>query len=116
MPREISRAAGATEQALNGQVWTAAWQCRTARRVARTRALFAEGRPLMTGVDGRLRHELRATWLGGDAHSRQDRARTSSMSVDRRPKLGALDAAAIGWQRAPMEAVTTPPEARGPEN
>ena len=33
--------------------------------VRRTRALFAEGRPLCDAVQGRLRYELRATWLGG---------------------------------------------------
>ena len=32
---------------------------------ARTRALFTPGRRVCDGVDGRLRFELRATWLGG---------------------------------------------------
>ena len=31
----------------------------------RTRALFTTGRRVCDGVDGRLRYELRATWLGG---------------------------------------------------
>jgi phytoene synthase len=33
--------------------------------IGRTRALFVEGRPLCDAVRGRLKHELRATWLGG---------------------------------------------------
>ena len=33
--------------------------------VQRTRALFAAGRAVCDGVDGRLRWELRLTWLGG---------------------------------------------------
>jgi hydroxysqualene synthase len=33
--------------------------------VDRTRQLFAEGRPLCDALHGRLRYELRATWLGG---------------------------------------------------
>ncbi len=33
--------------------------------VGRTRQLFAAGRPLCDAVAGRLRYELRATWLGG---------------------------------------------------
>jgi hydroxysqualene synthase len=33
--------------------------------VERTRQLFAEGRPLCDALRGRLRYELRATWLGG---------------------------------------------------
>ena len=37
-----------------------------AAAVARTRALFDAGRPAVRrAVDGRLRYELRATWLGG---------------------------------------------------
>jgi squalene synthase HpnC len=33
--------------------------------VARTRQLFLSGRPLCDALHGRLRYELRATWLGG---------------------------------------------------
>jgi hydroxysqualene synthase len=33
--------------------------------VGRTRQLFAAGRPLCDALRGRLRYELRATWLGG---------------------------------------------------
>lgn len=36
-----------------------------AAAVERTRTLFDSGRPLCDAVSGRLRYELRATWLGG---------------------------------------------------
>ena len=35
------------------------------RVAARTRLLFDAGRDVCDGVRGRLRHELRLTWLGG---------------------------------------------------
>ena len=44
---------------------TAAWQAALRDCGARTRALFERGRPVCDGVSGRLRYELRATWLGG---------------------------------------------------
>ena len=42
-----------------------AWRAVLADVVSRTRALFDEGRPLCDALHGRLRYELRATWLGG---------------------------------------------------
>ena len=44
---------------------TPEWQRALATAAARTRLLFDEGRSVCDGVDGRLRYELRATWLGG---------------------------------------------------
>lgn len=44
---------------------TPAWRAALRASVARTRALFDHGRPLCDAVSGRLRYELRATWLGG---------------------------------------------------
>ena len=38
---------------------------RSHERHARTRLLFEEGRPVVRRCRGRLRYELRATWLGG---------------------------------------------------
>lgn len=62
--------------------------------IRRTRALFEAGRPVCDAVGGRLRYELRATWLGGvrvldrveQAAARDDRAR---------PSLGAADVPAL---------------------
>ncbi len=56
---------------------------------ARTRALFEEGRPLCDAVRGRLRYELRATWLGGVRIL--DRLERTQFDPARRPTLGAAD-------------------------
>jgi hydroxysqualene synthase len=59
--------------------------------IARTRELFAAGRPVCDGVRGRLRYELRATWLGGVRIL--DRVeRSLPQPVDKRQTLGMLDA------------------------
>lgn len=60
--------------------------------VARTRALFMEGRPLCDAVGGRLAYELKATWLGG--MRLLDRLESGAV----RPRLSARDLAPIGWK------------------
>jgi phytoene synthase len=61
-----------------------------AAAIRRTRALFDAGRPLCDAVRGRLRYELRATWLGGVRIL--DRVQRSRLDVvNSRPVLGALD-------------------------
>jgi squalene synthase HpnC len=65
LPAEESQRHGAGEHDLAAGVLTAAWREALAAAVDRTRALFQAGRPLCSAVDGRLRFELRATWLGG---------------------------------------------------
>src|SRR5262245_11282511 len=67
------------------------------RASARTRALFDAGRPVCDGVEGRLRHELRATWLGGTRIL--DRLADVQYDVIRaRPALGILDAPWFAWR------------------
>ena len=63
-PRRTRRR-GAELAALDRGEWTAEWQQALASCAARTRALFDRGRAVCDGVTGRLRFELRATWLGG---------------------------------------------------
>jgi len=59
--------------------------------------LFARGRAVCDGVRGRLRYELRFTWLGGHrVLERVNDARGSLMTY--RPTLGAADVPAILWQ------------------
>jgi squalene synthase HpnC len=65
-------------------------QAAVASAARRTRALFDEGRPVCDAVSGRLRYELRATWLGG-VRILQKVAR--SRDPHERPRLGAGDAA-----------------------
>ncbi len=75
-------------------VITPQWQRALATAVARTRLLFDEGRYVCDGVSGRLRYELRATWIGGTRIlDRIERSRFDVMR--RRPTLGVRDAILI---------------------
>jgi hydroxysqualene synthase len=97
VPREVLVAAGADDLSLDRREWTPAWQAALRDVAARTTALFDEGRPLVDGVTGRLRHELRATWLGGMRIL--ERLEHNDFDVfNRRPHLGMADAAVIGWR------------------
>ena len=64
VPLEDIAAEGARLQDLDDRRLSRPWQ-RVLRRVAiRTRAYFDAGKDVCDGVSGRLRHELRFTWLG----------------------------------------------------
>jgi squalene synthase HpnC len=88
---------GAREQTLGERRLSPEWRAAMAVCVARTRALFDQGRAVADLVGGRLRWELRATWLGG--RRILDRLEAADYDVFRaRPTLGSRDAVAIGWQ------------------
>jgi hydroxysqualene synthase len=96
VPTEEHEAAGASLESLDREEWTNAWAATLARCVPRTRALFKRGRPVADAVRGRLRWELRATWLGGMRIL--DRLERSGYDVFReRPTLGAGDVPSIAW-------------------
>ena len=88
LPLEECARAGADERDLDAARWTPAWQAALDAAVARTRALFARGRPLCDAVSGRLRWELRLTWLGGSRAL--DKVQRSNV-LDHRPHLSAGD-------------------------
>ena len=93
----IRRAAGANPDDLGRRRISREWRSALTRAAAETRALFLTGRPLPNAVSGRLRWELRATWLGGTRIL--DRLERSGFDVFRaRPTLGWLDALPIGWR------------------
>jgi len=97
VPRADRARAGAREEDLTAPRLTAAWKQVMADMVQRTRALFASGRPVCDGLDGRLRWELRLTWLGGSRIL--DRIESAGYEVvHHRPKLTAADAPVIVWQ------------------
>jgi squalene synthase HpnC len=97
VPLAMVRAAGAAESDLAARRLTAEWQAVLADCASRTRALFRSGREIADLVHGRLRWELRATWLGGMRIL--DRLEAAEFDVFRsRPTLGALDALVIGWR------------------
>lgn len=94
VPREISAASGADEASLAAAEWPVEWEDALRVAAGRTRILFDEGRPLVDTVRGRLRYELRATWLGGVRILDKLEARRFD-SLHQRPKLGWMDAAGI---------------------
>lgn len=91
VPAEILRAHGAREDVLATGVLNREWRNALADVSARARALFGDGRAVADRVRGRLRWELRATWLGGVRVL--DRLEAAEFDVfRRRPTLGPRDA------------------------
>lgn len=103
VPQTVVRASGADERDLHRRRASPEWRAALAAAAVATRAQFAAGRPLASEVRGRLRWELRATWLGGVRIL--DRLESSGFDVFKsRPVLGWPDAAVIGvkaltWRR-----------------
>src|SRR4029450_6230194 len=65
LPAEEWCRIGASTADLDAGRITEPGQTGLGRAAGGTRQLFAEGRPIADHVRGRLRYELRATWLGG---------------------------------------------------
>jgi hydroxysqualene synthase len=65
LPIEERDRAHARDADLDAGHITREWQAALQSAADRTRALFHAGRPMCDGVRGRLRWELRLTWLGG---------------------------------------------------
>ena len=95
VPADIYVTAGADPKDLDGRVLTPAWRAALTEAGRRTRALFDGGRPVCDGVTGRLRYELRATWLGGTRILDKLAAVHYDVFVHR-PALKATDLAIIG--------------------
>jgi squalene synthase HpnC len=103
VPREVQEACGAAEADLDAGRMTRSWSAAIARAAEFTRSLFDEGRAVCDGVGGRLKLELRLTWLGGvRILERVERRRADLLTY--RPALGMADAPlllvrAVGWPR-----------------
>jgi phytoene synthase len=94
VPASIWQAAGATENDLSARRLTAEWRAALGDVSARTAQLFQAGAPVCDGVAGRLRWELRATWLGGTRIL--DKLIAADFDVfNKRPSLSAADAPSI---------------------
>ena len=90
IPREELAKHGAVESDLASGRMTAEWKSALAGSVDVTRGLFEAGRPVTTFVKGRLRYELRATWLGG--RRVLDKVQSSGFDTfHQRPALGGVD-------------------------
>jgi phytoene synthase len=105
VPAETWRAHGADPHVLTSRVMTSEWSAAMRECAVHTRDLFERGRPVCDGVSGRLRYELRATWLGGTRIL--SLLEQSGFDVfSNRPKLGAADAIVIAcgtllWRETP---------------
>lgn len=97
VPAEIYGRRRAQEADLAHGVWTEAWAESLAEAARRTRILFDEGRPVADLVRGRLRYELRLTWLGGRAVLERAVA-PGRNPLESRPSLGAADVPGLFWQ------------------
>jgi phytoene synthase len=97
VPLEERDRAGARDADLDARRMTPEWQSALRAATARTRALFAAGRPVCDGVRGRLRWELRFTWLGGSRIL--DKLEAEGFDIfHRRPTLRAWDFAGLAWK------------------
>ena len=99
VPREELVACGAREFELQTGLLSSAWNLALSRSVVKTRERFEAGRHVCDGVNGRLRMELRFTWLGGARileRVEQNRGRL----LDHRPALGARDVPLLVWRAA----------------
>ena len=65
VPTDIQEGCGARVADLEDASFTPAWRAALDCCADKTRELFFAGRPVCDGVTGRLKFELRLTWLGG---------------------------------------------------
>ena len=97
VPEELLRRHGVSSWDFRGERVSDGWRGLMAELIARTRALFEQGRPLCDRVGRELRFEMRLTWLGG--MSILDRIEAVGGDVFRqRPHHGLVDKAALTWR------------------
>lgn len=97
VPRETSEAYGAAEDRLSSTPLDAAWLATLDDCVRITRELFEQGRFVCDEVGGRLRYELRVTWLGGRRILQRVHSGRERLLLDR-PALGVVDFAPLAWE------------------
>ena len=97
VPRELLDRFSVKEWDLNASLATDGFRALMAELVARTRELFARGRPLCDRVGRDLRFELRLTWLGGSAIL--DLIEDAGYDVfRRRPRHGTAGKLRLAWR------------------
>jgi squalene synthase HpnC len=104
LPAEERTRAHARESDLDCPQMTREWREAVRHAIRRTRDLFATGRPICDAVRGRLRWELRLTWLGGMRILEKIDAADCDV-LGHRPTLGPADALvlasrALQWRKA----------------
>ena len=99
VPRDVVVGCRAREMDLNGPLFNDAWMAALAQCIEQTRTQFEVGRAVCDGVAGRLRYQLRLTWLGGMRILEQvDRTGAALRSF--RPKIGTRDIPLLLWRAA----------------
>jgi squalene synthase HpnC len=94
VPMADLNGSGAREDDFRARRMTPMWRAALTSMIERTRGLFDAGREVCDGVSGRLKWELRLTWLGG--RRVLDKVETARLtSFDARPTLGAADVPAL---------------------
>jgi len=102
LPLEEAALWGAEVDRLDPAHLSREWRQALEAATSRTRQFFLAGRPVCDGVSGRLRYELRVTWLGGTTIL--DRLAASGFDpYHHRPSIGPRDAwpllrRAISWR------------------
>jgi hydroxysqualene synthase len=97
VPRDVQAMTGASESDLSKGELNAAWMKALSHCVDVTKKEFAGGRLVCDSVRGRLRYELRCTWIGGRRIlEKVDRSRRDLL--DYRPTLGVGDLPGMLWQ------------------
>lgn len=97
VPMEEVEACHARVQDLSDLRMTEPWHCALHRVAGRTRQLFYAGRDVCDRVPGRLRYELRVTWIGGSRILH--RLEQDDFNVfAARPKLGPADMPRLLWR------------------
>ena len=99
VPRDVSASCRAREMDLNGPYLNDAWMAALRQCVDQTRAQFEAGRAVCDGVRGRLRYELRITWLGGMRILDQVE-RTGAALLSERPTIRKSDLPRLLWRAA----------------
>jgi squalene synthase HpnC len=99
VPRDVTAACRAREMDLNGPYLNESWMAAMRQCVDQTRAQFEAGRAVCDSVRGRLRYELRVTWLGGMRILEQVE-RTGAALLTERPAIGKGDLPLLLWRAA----------------
>ena len=99
VPRDVTAACRAREMDLNAPFLNESWMAAMRQCVDQTRAQFEAGRAVCDGVTGRLRYELRLTWIGGMRILEQVE-RTGAALLSQRPAIGTRDLPLLLWRTA----------------
>ncbi len=108
LPAEERNRTRAREADLDRGEMTHEWRLAVQQATRRTKELFEAGRPICDAVRGRLRWELRLTWLGGMRILQNIEAARFDV-WNHRPTLGAGDAPILVWRALRWRKATPAP-------